>query len=212
MKPTTRTFIALPLPEEAKHRLVRLQEELAPGLPAFRWAGLEQLHMTLAFLGDVPDARLAALGDRVAEAVADFEPLTLRVGGLGAFPTLARPRIIWVGLDGPDLASLRRLRESVVRAAKASGAHPADDRFTPHITIGRLRPGRGRPPDLRPILDPLGDWSAGSHQVDNVVVYASFLSPQGPTYTVLANAPMKAGKTRPRLDFPGEEEDTVTIL
>lgn len=197
MSSATRTFIALTLPEPARRAMTRLQEELSPKLPSFRWTRTDQLHLTLAFLGDVPSERLAALGEAVDAAVTPFGPLSLAITGLGAFPTPTRPSVVWVGLVGDDLDALRRLREAVALAARSAGTPPADDRFTPHVTIGRLRPGRGRPPDLRPLLNALADWSAGLHGLDHVAAYASSLTPQGPQYTALATFLLEGRKSAP---------------
>lgn len=194
MNTTTRAFIALPLPENARRAIVRLQEDLAPRFPSFRWTRTDQLHLTLAFLGDAPNDRLAELRESLSAAVAPFAPLTLTVAGLGAFPTLDRPRVAWVGLEGADLDALRRLREAVAQAARDAGAPPADDRFSPHVTIGRPRPGR-RPAGLLPVAEGLSRWSAGTHVVDAVVLYSSVLSPQGPIYGALKAAHLKGGKS-----------------
>jgi 2'-5' RNA ligase len=194
MSGPTRTFLALPLPEDVRRGLARLQAELAPEVPAFRWTKPDQMHLTLAFLGDVADERLGSLGAAVVAAAAAFDPLALAVATLGAFPTAARPRVLWAGLDGPGLAALHDLQRAVAAAARAVGAPPADDRFSPHVTLGRLRPGRGRSPDVRPLVERHAGWSAGAFEAAEVVVYASALAPQGPIYTALARAPLAVRK------------------
>jgi 2'-5' RNA ligase len=195
MSGPTRTFLALPLPEDIKQGLARLQVALSPAVPAFRWTKPDQMHLTLAFLGDVADDRLKPLGAAVLDAASPFAPLTLGVATLGAFPSASRPRVLWAGLEGPGLEALHDLQRAVAAAARAAGAPPADGRFTPHLTLGRLRPDRGRPPDLRPLLDRHAAWSAGTFAADEVRVVASALAPQGPSYTLLARAPL-AGRKR----------------
>ena len=106
-------------------------------------------HLTLAFLGEVDHADLASVCRAVAEASAPFSPFELRIRGLGAFPDPARPRVVWAGIEG-DLETLGALQRALVSGLSKAGYRPADDRFHPHVTLGRVKGGRGPSPDLRP--------------------------------------------------------------
>ena len=211
MPDTTRTFVALPVPPDLGPELERLQQQLAPDLSGVRWADLSHSHITLAFLGDVPNAGLDAVGRAVADASAGFAPLALRLEGLGAFPSPARPRTLWVGVGG-DVDELLRLQRAVAAALRRAGHRPEDDRFHPHVTLGRVKAGRGRPPDATRPLDARRGWSAGPFTAAEVVTFASKLSPAGPEYTPLARAPLAGGKaeTPPGLTRPGR--DTLVSL
>ena len=132
-----RLFIAINLPDAEKPRLSRALQDLAANdLPA-RWVAPDSLHITVKFLGEVPEARLpavvAALQDG-ADGVAAFD---VALGGFGAFPSLSRPGILWVGVQaGPELAELQGRIE---RAFIPLGFEAEAREFHPHITVARVR-------------------------------------------------------------------------
>ena len=193
---SARTFIALPIPETQRTRLGRLQSLLAPDLPGARWVTPDQFHLTLAFLGDVPDLDLAPVCRAVAAASAPFSRLTLNLQALGAFPDAERPRTVWVGLAGPGLDELLTL-QAAIAAAVASTGYPTDgDRFTPHITLGRLKPSKDGGGDVLKQVAHFRTWSAGNFEVAQVVTYASTLAPEGPTHMTLASTALRAPKRR----------------
>jgi len=196
MPRTTRTFVAIAIPELLGMKLTRLQRLLAPEVPGVRWSVIPPFHLTLAFLGDVADVDLKPLCDAVAEATADLEPFELRLEGLGVFPDPARARVAWVGLTGPGLSALAELRERVAEAATATLSLPGDSRFHPHVTLGRLKVDRRNPLDLTPLLKHYRTWSAGSFPVTEVITFASTLTPDGPAYAKLGTAPMRVGPGR----------------
>src|SRR5580658_5118989 len=98
MSETTRTFIAIAIPRPLGRELARLQTLLAPEVPGCRWAESLPFHTTLVFLGDVRNRDRDQLCESIDAAVALFEPFELCVEGLGAFPSVARPRVIWAGV------------------------------------------------------------------------------------------------------------------
>ncbi len=172
MPRTTRTFIALPLPAAVRARLEALQQALAPAVEGARWVGPEAFHLTLAFLGDVADPDLNALCLAVAESVRKQPRFSLEVRGLGAFPDAARPRVLWAGIEG-DRDPLASVQQAVFDAATRAGYRPADERFHPHITLARLKPGRGPAPDLGPVIQRYRTWRSGAFPADTVITYAS---------------------------------------
>lgn len=197
MGKTTRTFIALPVPSALGEKLTRLQSLLAPKIPHARWTSNLPFHMTLAFLGDVPDNDLDTVCKAVAEASLPFSCFELRLEGVGAFPNLARPRVLWSGLTAADLTPLLELQKSIVKRVTDAGYRPDDQRFTPHVTLGRIRSDRRgqNSPDLSTILQPHLTWSAGTFLVGEVITFASTLTPEGPAYAQLARAPLSGKKT-----------------
>jgi 2'-5' RNA ligase len=190
MPKTTRTFIALAVPENLGERLTRLQGQLAAQVAGVRWTATLPFHATLAFLGDVDDADLNSVCRAVAQAAAPFAPVEVRLQGVGAFPSLARPRVIWAGLEAPS--TLHDLRKSIAKALAAVGYRPDDDRFTPHVTLGRIKADRRTPlpAGLSQTLSPYHDWSGGEFTVHTVVTFASTLTSNGPVYAPLARAPL----------------------
>jgi 2'-5' RNA ligase len=194
MSRATRTFIAVTLPDSLTRKLTRLQALLGPELPGTRWSATLPFHLTLAFLGDVPDADLNAICRATVEASASSSPFDLRLEGLGAFPAPGRPRVIWVGVNGAGLVPLERLRADIVGAVRDVGHPPEDDRFHPHVTLGRVKTVRGAPLDLTPWIKHYQTWSAGAWPISEAVVLASTLTPDGPEYMPLVHAPLRGRK------------------
>src|SRR5262249_3085656 len=112
MRETTRTFIAIPVPESVGQRLARLQAEPSPEVRGCRWTGSPPFHLALAFLGDVRTRALHELSGAVAAAAEPFERFELQVTGLGAFPSPRKPRVVWAGATASDLAPLNALRRA----------------------------------------------------------------------------------------------------
>jgi 2'-5' RNA ligase len=150
-----------------------------------RWVAPEGIHLTLRFLGEVDEARLDELGAALEQAVAGREAPRLAPGSLGAFPSLRRPRVIWIGLE-EDGRRLEPLHVAVEGAARLLG-WPAETRaFRPHLTLGRVRdPRRGVPPELVQALaaERVATWPSSPQRC--VALMRSHLSPHGARYEEL---------------------------
>jgi 2'-5' RNA ligase len=140
---TLRTFVAIELPAEAKAAIAAaqdaLREVLRDGGPAVRWVNPAGAHLTLKFLGDTPESAVPGVDAALRAALAGTAPFELWTGAPGCFPSGRAPRVLWLGLDG-DLAPLTSARDAV-EAAIAPLGWPTEARpFSPHLTLGRLRP------------------------------------------------------------------------
>ncbi len=197
MPTKTRTFIAIDLPEAIRDRIAKVQEHLKPKAETIRWTPPAQLHITLAFLGDVLDTDLLELCRAVQKAAAPLPRFALELKDFGTFPPTGRPRVVWIGLQGKGLEPLIELQRAVVRAVRSIGYPPTDNRFHPHITIGRIEARDGELPDVPAMVKPLALWSAGTIDVRRAAVYSSSLSREGPVYAVLAEAPLTGQPGRP---------------
>ncbi len=151
----------------------------------------ENFHLTVKFLGAVDGARVPDIAGALAEAAAGVTPFGLTLRGLGAFPSAARPRVIWAGTaDGA--ADLAALAGHVERALAALG-FPAEERpFSAHVTLGRVRTPR-RNPRLAQALAAAADVELVSVPVARVSLMRSELSPRGARYSELAGHPLGAG-------------------
>jgi len=187
-----RLFFALPLPPEAKERL-------RPILEAARQAGgegvsftkLEQLHFTLAFLGEQPDAKEAASAGEVLRESRAFE---LAISGVGAFPNTLRPRVLWLGVSA-GAAELMETAERLRGELRRRGFQIEERKFQPHLTLGRVRP-RGEKLAKRALAavapGEFARWGAGEASL-----VKSVLGRGGATHTVeraYPFAPAAAGK------------------
>ena len=200
MAQSTRTFLAVDVPQTVAERLIKLQTKLATQAPAFRWTVPPPFHLTLAFLGDVPYTDLNEVCEAAARAARSCKRFELRVAGLGAFPRPEKPRVAWAGLDGPGLESLAALHKTLLANLRRIGRPPEDIRFTPHITLGRLGGPRGKAPqptvDLTEVLAAHREWTAGAFSVGELVAYSSTLTPEGPTYAPLSRTHLASAKSR----------------
>jgi 2'-5' RNA ligase len=196
MPSVTRTFIAIVVPEDRAELLGALQGRIGPEVPGARWVDPHQFHATLTFLGDVPDANLEMVRQAVARGSEGFAPLELSLEGLGVFPRPSRPSTIWVGLAGPGVEVLIKLQKAIVKALTLTRVVPCPegDRFTPHVTLGRLKAGRGPGPNLTALVERYRSWSAGRFVASEVITFGSRLTPNGPVYTPLGRAPLGGGK------------------
>ena len=189
-----RAFIAITLNAEVHHRLAEVitayQHKLEQ-VPV-RWVTANNIHLTLKFLGDVSIANLDVLKKLLQAEVAGFKPFELSVGGSGAFPTVHRPRVIWVGVQAPaDLGAV----QSSVESMTARMGYPAEERpFSPHLTLGRVS-RNATPHDFRMIATVLEKEKVGflgAMCVRSVELYKSDLRPSGAIYTTLFAAPLSA--------------------
>jgi 2'-5' RNA ligase len=186
-EPLVRSFIAISLADPARAAAVEYLERLRATVGGVAWTRTENLHLTLKFLGGVAAARIPPLIDRLRAVTAAQAPFTLRVVGVGAFPSLARPRVLWIGLASAALAALARAVEA---ACEAEGFEPERRALHPHVTLGRARTSSGRgAPDLG-FLASDGSREFGIAPVEAVVLFRSETAAAGARHTALATFPL----------------------
>jgi 2'-5' RNA ligase len=195
---SVRSFIAIELSADVLRRVSALQERIVGDLPSglVRWVRPEGIHLTLKFLGDVQADRLEVLSETLCGVCAPHAPFSLSIGGMGVFPNPRRPRVVWLGVDEPT-GALSRLQRAVERDIAPLGFPTERRRFSPHLTLGRVRQGRS-PAEL----EALGEYATrarvrvGELAVDAVYLMRSDLRPTGALYTELARCPLD-GAARP---------------
>lgn len=181
-----RGFVALPLPPEMREQAAAVVERLrAAG--EVRWTAAENLHLTLKFLGHVPHSLVPELAARLGEVARAAAPFEFEVGGLGAFPRVERPQVVWVGVTAGE-AALARLAADVEAACAGVGFAPEGRPFRAHITLGRARAGRGAEGGrgLARALQAAGPVALGRARADRFHLMKSELTPRGSLYTVMA--------------------------
>jgi 2'-5' RNA ligase len=182
-----RTFIAVDLGKSIRDRLVSLQERLAQSGAPVKWVELENLHVTLLFLGEVEDRDVPAVCRAVADVCREHTPFPLTVEAAGSFPNARRPRVLWAGI-GEGSQELCALHDALETPLLDLGCYRREERrYTPHITIGRVK--TERPSDtLAAALARNASWKAGETLIREIQVMSSELTPEGPIYTVLSRA------------------------
>ena len=187
-----RAFIAVRLPAEVRVAVERVQRELKAAVrgDAVRWTPSEQIHLTLKFLGNIAADSLPDLETALRRACANASPFELTAGGLGAFPSEERPRVLWVGVSGQGEA-LRRLQEAVRRETEAWGERE-EKVFHPHLTLGRVKTNSSR--ELRELSRALLTTNAtglGAWRVEQVALMRSELSSDGARHSCLASVGLR---------------------
>jgi 2'-5' RNA ligase len=169
-------FVAVVPPDDA---LDHLDEFLDRRRDAgdFRWVLREQLHVTLAFLAEVPERRLDDLHERLGRAAKRRTVFPTALSGGGAFPDVGRARVIWAGLELDEAArvEMSRLATGVRAAAGKSGVAVDGARFKPHVTVARLR----HPQEATRWVRLLDSYRGPAWTVGSVELVASYLG-QGP--------------------------------
>ncbi len=183
---TIRTFVAVDVQESVRRRAARLIELLSANAGNVKWVESQNMHLTLQFLGDVSQTDVHEVCLAVQRAVAECSPFWMSLLGAGAFPHLGRPSTIWIGVD-QGAEPLKALRRSIQQALKPLGFPPERRAYHPHLTIGRIRRGKGSTgTQLTQQLHKQQSFDAGRSMVDQVIVYASYLERTGPSYQAMS--------------------------
>lgn len=163
--------------------MARLIDKLANTRAEYRWVEEENLHVTLNFVGDVPEGEVVELCRDVQKKLDGFERFVLGIKGSGAFPNTEKPKTLWLGIE-EGAGELKRLYGLLEELLVDEWRFPKDrNEFHPHVTLGRLRRGGRWNQALTNVLEQHSNQNFGMCSVDEVVVNSSHLEKSGPTYT-----------------------------
>jgi 2'-5' RNA ligase len=186
-----RAFIAVDLPAEIQecldHVVGTLKQDM--GRVPIRWVAPQNIHLTLKFLGDVSLNNLEVLRELLRVEAAAQKPIVISIGGVGAYPKIRSPRVIWVGVEAPP--ELDILQRGIDSHATRIGYAPDRRPFSPHLTLGRVS-RNASPLEVRKIGDALTHQNVGFlgvARIRAVHLYRSDLRPDGAVYTRLFTAP-----------------------
>jgi 2'-5' RNA ligase len=177
-----RAFVGVRIDPKIAQKISEVQSQLRQSLTGIRWVAQENLHFTLKFLGGVEEKKIAPIIEAVERAVRPSEPFSLTAGGIGVFPDIRRPRVLWVGLEAQGLKVLAQELETTL---KPLGFAPEERAFKPHLTIGRWRKIAGKSQSLEEEIDRWKDQDFGQSMVFEVVLFQSILKPNGAVYSPL---------------------------
>ncbi len=187
--PTSRCFLALPLPDEARQVLAQLYTSDA----GFAWTPPDQLHVTLRFLGELDAGVIEGLREKLR--LVRVAPFLLPIEGVGAFPPRGDPQVLWAGVGRahPLLFQLRQRVDDSLLAVQLA----ADVRiFQPHVTLARLRPGAA-PVAAQHFLKRHREFVGPEFRVTRFGLYTSKLTPAGPVHRLLEEFPLAASGPGP---------------
>jgi 2'-5' RNA ligase len=190
-----RVFVALNVPETVRSSISAFIAKLRPACAEARWARLEGLHVTLKFIGEVPEEQIAAIEGSLAQ-VPFHNPIEINFRNVGFFPNQKRPLVFWAGIEaGPELPALA---EAVNASLEPLGIAREQKTFSPHLTLARFKPARGTPKldTLHIAIAAAAPLEFGSAIAKEFHLYQSILKPGGAEYTRLASFGAKTGDSQ----------------
>ncbi len=186
-KKSIRSFLAIDPPQEIYNEIVKIQERLRKTFQGdIRWVRPEGIHLTLKFFGYIYDSDVANISNVVKDNVMDMKALFLNVSGLGAFPSVNRPRVLWLGIDG-DTEAVIRLQTKIDTALEGYGFKKEDRPFKPHLTLARIKEPKGLIGLAEAVTK--NGYAAGGFSVRGLTLFKSDLRPTGAVYTKLSYFP-----------------------
>jgi 2'-5' RNA ligase len=181
-----RTFIAVEIPEKIISSIARVQEGIENYGFKIRWVRPKSIHLTLKFLGNIEAADTENVGRAVLEASKEYTPLSLQAKGIGVFPGIKRPRVVWVGIAG-QLETLVGLQKTLDKNLEAIGFPKEKRPFKGHLTLGRIKKKIDTNTFIE-ALDTFGNFETETFTADRVVLFKSELKASGAVYTKLMSA------------------------
>ncbi len=175
-----RCFIAILVPEEIKEKAVEIQNKLRKANADVKWVEKENLHITLRFLGEIEEHLVERIKGIMEEVGGKFPSPLLSFKGVGAFPDLRRPKVIWIGGEAPLLGELAKELEERIRNLGI----PPEKEFSFHLTLGRVRSGKNIQALVKAMQE-MGEVYLGEMRADSLSLMHSILFPRGPQYSLL---------------------------
>jgi RNA 2',3'-cyclic 3'-phosphodiesterase len=187
-----RAFIAVEIPAAIQQKIHQETASLRKGIDSLvRWVPPQNMHLTLKFLGDVSPNSLEFIKQMLRTEAENVPCFEMYLAGLGAFPNLKRPRVLYVGIQAPP--RLEALARGIESASRRLGYEPEERPFSAHLTLGRVRQNANamEQQQIRRAVDGTQVDLLGTAKVDSVHLYKSDLNPGGSVYTRLYSAPLK---------------------
>ena len=175
-----RAFLAISFGVFYQKEFERILKTLKSYSDEVKWVDPAQVHLTLHFFGSVELNRIESLKSLIRNLALRFRPFEVYLKGIGAFPNMNRPRILWVGLDG-DIQDLKNMKEACDLELIKLGFSIEDREFKAHLTLGRLREGARIQLQLPDLLN--NYIFDQKYLIQEIVLYQSNLTPKGPIYT-----------------------------
>jgi 2'-5' RNA ligase len=187
---TKRIFIAVKIDPDAS--LMKIFNTLRTGLKdeRIKWTETRNLHITLSFLGDTETGRIGSIDGMLHNIAGSLEPFVISVRGAGLFRNIKDPRVIWLGIE-PSVG-MENLFTAVREGLKNTGINSGDGRFTPHLTLGRIK-GIRNTDVLRKLVTEYSAVEIQRQDINEVILYESILLPAGPVYRAIGKYKLGQG-------------------
>lgn len=186
---SVRAFVALELPPAIQDGLRAISTDLQPKTKTLplRWVPIENIHLTLKFLGEIDEANIKIISDMLQSKAKSTPAFDVSLNGLGVFPNPRRPNVVWVGADAPE--ALQDLQRQLEVELSVLGFVLEKRPFSPHLTIARVR-REARPADSKQISEIVASThvAAFSGHINTLTLYRSQLKPGGSVYNPLSRS------------------------
>jgi len=182
MSELIRSFLAFDIDnDEVRKRLASAQNRLVQTGADVKLVETENIHVTMRFLGDVSVGMVEKIFEEMKKT--EFTPFNVQIKGVGVFPSLSYPRVVWAGItEGAD--QLRDVFSQLEPRLRGLGFAPDSKGFSPHLTIARVRSGRNKA-QLADFVNKNASHEFGTIKAECLRLKKSALSPKGPTYSTL---------------------------
>ncbi len=188
-----RAFVALKLPENIISSIKKIQEDLKLYRFPVRWVRPEKMHLTIKFFGEIAESDIKNIGAAMNNCAGSYAPLSLSAKGVGVFPGIAHPRVIWAGISG-EASLLFDLRNALENRFEEIGFKKEGRPFKGHLTLGRFR----ERVDSGKLIEALRKFQSFESEIfvaEKIYLYKSDLEPEGPVYTELLSALFNRDRT-----------------
>jgi len=180
---TIRSFLAFPISGILQEKLEQIIQALQTSCADVKWVSPKNIHLTLKFLGEVPQEDLKTISSLVRERCSGFHPVNSYLSGIGAFPDLRFPKIIWAALNDPN-KEIQAMADALQEDLGKIGLPKEDRPFKAHLTLGRLK-SQVHIKNLLSTLQQMDVVDKTQETLDRVILYKSTLTTQGPIYEAL---------------------------
>jgi RNA 2',3'-cyclic 3'-phosphodiesterase len=181
-----RSFLAFELPPQIRQVLLRVHDELKRSSLDVRWARPEGIHLTVVFMGDVREADISPIIEKIGEVCLSYGPFSMALRSMGCFPNSRNPRVLWLGVES-HLERMSRFRDDLQEKLLPFGIRPEKRDFRPHLTLGRFRkPGKSAD-ELEALLSKHRGLTSPVCSLNELILFKSDLKPGGAVYTKMGS-------------------------
>ena len=184
-----RSFLAFELPLEIKNIVARVSGELRQSTLNARWVKVDNIHLTVVFMGSIETEDIPAIARGVQEVCQTYAPFDISLKGIGCFPNTRSPRVLWLGLDG-DLEPLSEFRDALQGHLTGFGIKEEKRKFKPHLTLARFRKPKKMDAKEDQLLSKYEDISSAVCSLKELILFKSDLKPTGAVYTKVESWPL----------------------
>lgn len=188
-----RSFLAFELPLEIKNIVARVSGELRQSTLDARWVKVDNIHITVVFMGSIQTDDVPAIGEGVKKVCLTYGPFDASLKGIGCFPNRRNARVLWIGLDG-DLERMSSFRDALQEHLTVFGMKEEKRKFKPHLTVARFRKPKKMDSREEHVLSKYEDLASPVCPLRELILFKSDLKPSGAQYTKLKVWPLSGNK------------------